>query len=42
MFKVFGLEVIDLKRIRIGNIKLGNLSLGEWEYLNEEEIRKII
>jgi 16S rRNA U516 pseudouridylate synthase RsuA-like enzyme len=42
MFKVFGLEVIDLKRIRIGNIKLGNLSSGEWEYLNEEEIRKII
>jgi pseudouridine synthase len=42
MFKALDFKVLFLKRIRIGNLKLGDLSSGRWEYLNEEEIRKII
>lgn len=41
MVKVFGLNVIKLKRIRILTIELKNLQEGEWRYLTEAEVRNL-
>jgi 16S rRNA U516 pseudouridylate synthase RsuA-like enzyme len=45
MFKEFGLEVEDLKRVRIDcggcGINLGNLKCGEWRKLKISEIEKL-
>ncbi len=35
MFKIFGIEIKDLKRIRIGEWKLENLAEGKWEILKK-------
>lgn len=42
MFKVLGLEIVDLIRTRIGSIELGKLKIGEWRYLKNEEISKLL
>ncbi|WP_276885715.1 pseudouridine synthase [Anaerococcus lactolyticus] len=39
MFKVFGIKVVSLKRIRIGKISLSNLKEKEYRYFNEEELK---
>lgn len=39
MFKVFGANVINLKRIRIGKIKLKDLKEKEYRYFNDEELK---
>jgi len=38
MFRVLGLTVTDLVRVRIGVIKLGDLKLGEWRHLTGKEV----
>ena len=40
MFKVLGLEVSDLIRVRVGSIGLGNLQTGKWRYLKKDETIK--
>ncbi|EEI86903.1 pseudouridylate synthase [Anaerococcus lactolyticus ATCC 51172] len=39
MFKVFGIKVVSLKRIRIGKISLSNLKEKEYRYFNEDELK---
>lgn len=39
MFKVFGIKVVSLKRIRIGKISLSNLKEKEYRYFNVEELK---
>lgn len=39
MFKVFGIKVVNLKRIRIGKISLSNLKEKEYRYFNEDELK---
>lgn len=39
MFKVFGANVINLKRIRIGKIKLSDLKEKEYRYFNNAELK---
>lgn len=39
MFKVFGAEVINLKRIRIGKIRLADLKEKEYRNFNDEELK---
>lgn len=41
MVKVFGLNVIKLKRVRILSIKLNDLELGAWRNLSEIEVQKL-
>lgn len=45
MFKVMGLEVVNLKRVGIGSgqakINLGDLKKGEWRCMGEEEVSKL-
>lgn len=38
MFKYFGADVLNLKRIRIGKISLDNLKKEEYRYFNNEEL----
>lgn len=38
MFKMLGMEIEDLIRVRIGNLELGNLKEGEWKYLEKYEV----
>ncbi len=40
MFKVLGLDVKDLKRIRVDGVNLGDLTEGKWEFLKESELEK--
>lgn len=39
MFKYFGSQVLNLKRIRIGEISLGDLKKEEYRYFNKEELK---
>ena len=39
MFKVFGANVINLKRIKIGKICLSDLEEKEYRYFNDEELK---
>ena len=39
MFKYFGSQVLNLKRIRIGKISLGDLKKEEYRYFNNEELK---
>jgi pseudouridine synthase len=41
MFEAAGMKVSDLIRVEISGIKLGILEEGKWEYLTEEEVRKL-
>ncbi len=41
LFKVFHLEVVELKRVRLSFLTLGNLKLGKCRELDEEEIMKL-
>ncbi len=42
MFKLFGIEVEDLVRMRIGNLKLGDLEEGKTEPLKNDELKNIL
>jgi len=41
MFEAVGLKVSDLIRLEISGIKLGALPEGQWEYLNEDEKKRL-
>ena len=41
MFEAVGLKVSDLIRLEISGIKLGNLPEGKWEYLEEDEVKRL-
>ncbi|RME15218.1 MAG: rRNA pseudouridine synthase [Bdellovibrio sp.] len=42
MFKLLGLRVVSLKRIRVGPIVLGSLKEGQWRYLTPKEEAQLI
>jgi len=39
MFKIFGGEIVSLKRISIGKIEIGNLKSGEWKCIDFDNFR---
>lgn len=42
MFGFFGLDVVDLKRVRIGELELMDLKEGKWKYLDNKEIALLL
>ena len=41
MFKIFNLRIERLQRINFAGVGLGALKEGEWEYLSQDEVRKL-
>lgn len=41
MFKIFNLRIERLQRINFAGVGLGALREGQWEYLSEDEVRKL-
>lgn len=41
MFKALDFQVVDLVRISIGGLEQGNLQEGQWEYLSDNEMKKL-
>jgi len=41
MFRILGLQVLDLRRVSIAGLTIGNLPEGHWTYLTKEEVNHL-